>query len=150
MGFFSDLWDGIKSVGSGIYNTVKNVGGKVLNVANKARDIIGKGLGFIGKVPIIGGLVNRALDAPVFDGLSARNIAGLADTGLDTANQIAGIGGAVEDAVGDISRGDFSGAANRAQDIFQRGRGVVDSARDVRSQGQDLMSRRRAILKYRR
>jgi hypothetical protein len=46
MGFFSDLWNGIKSVAGQVYNAVR-----------KPIDFVSKGLEYTSKIPVLGGLL---------------------------------------------------------------------------------------------
>ena len=74
MGFWGDLWSGIKSVGTSIYNTVR-----------KPVDWIAGAGDTLKKIPVIGSALSTAL-SPV-TGL-AKSVQG----GLDTAKQVADVG----------------------------------------------------------
>lgn len=56
MGFFSDLWEGLKSTASNIYSGAKSVAGKVYDVVRKPVDIIAGAGDFISKIPVLGSL----------------------------------------------------------------------------------------------
>ena len=56
MGFFSDLWEGLKSTASNIYSGAKNIAGKVYDVARKPVDIIAGAGDFVSKIPVLGSL----------------------------------------------------------------------------------------------
>ena len=77
MGFFSSLWDGIKSVA-----------GKVYDVVRKPIDFIASAPKYIEKIPAFGKFISTAIK-PVTD--VAQTISG----GLDTAKQIADVGKAI-------------------------------------------------------
>lgn len=71
MGFFSSLWDGIKSVASNVYNVIRKPIDFVANAGN-----------FIKKIPFIGGGLSTIL-SPI------TTAAGVAQGGLNTARDIA-------------------------------------------------------------
>jgi len=75
MGFFSDLWNGIKSVGSSIWDKVKSVGSSLYNTAGNiisgVKNVAGGIADFAGKIPIIGAPVAAAAN-------TIRNLAGQA------------------------------------------------------------------------
>jgi phage-related protein len=56
MGFFSDLWEGLKSTASNIYSGAKNIAGKVYDVMRKPVDIIAGAGDFVSKIPVLGSL----------------------------------------------------------------------------------------------
>lgn len=57
MGFFSDLWEGIKSTAGNVWSGVKKAAGTVYDVVRKPVDIVA-GLAKAGsKIPVIGGLL---------------------------------------------------------------------------------------------
>lgn len=61
MGFFSDLWEGIKSTASNVYNAAKSVAGKVYDVVRKPVDIISGAGDIISKIPVIGSLAQPVI-----------------------------------------------------------------------------------------
>jgi hypothetical protein len=56
MGFFSDLWEGIKSTASNVYSGAKNIAGKVYDVVRKPIDLIAGAGDFVSKIPVLGTL----------------------------------------------------------------------------------------------
>jgi len=56
MGFFSDLWEGVKRGASSLYSGVKDVAGKVYDVVRKPVDFIAGAGDFVSKIPVIGSL----------------------------------------------------------------------------------------------
>lgn len=56
MGFFSDLWEGIKSTASNVYSGAKNLAGKVYDVVRKPIDVIAGAGDFVSKIPVLGSL----------------------------------------------------------------------------------------------
>jgi len=56
MGFFSDLWEGLKSTASNIYSGAKNIASKVYDVVRKPVDIIAGAGDFVSKIPVLGSL----------------------------------------------------------------------------------------------
>lgn len=54
MGFFSDLWEGLKSTASNIYSGAKSIAGKVYDVVRKPVDIIAGAGDFVSKIPVLG------------------------------------------------------------------------------------------------
>jgi len=56
MGWFSDLWEGVKSTASNIYGGIKDVAGKVYDVVRKPVDIIAGAGDFVSKIPVLGTL----------------------------------------------------------------------------------------------
>jgi phage-related protein len=56
MGFFSDLWEGIKSTASNVWSGAKNVAGKVYDVVRKPIDLIAGAGDFVSKIPVLGTL----------------------------------------------------------------------------------------------
>lgn len=133
----------IKRAGSAVYdNVIKpagrfigNVGSKVLDIGGKIRDGIGSALGVIGKVPIIGGLVNRALDAPILDGVSLRQAGDVASAALDTGNS-------VRDTVNAISSGDIDKVVSSGENVYNRGRDTTDKFKDTRQKRRDILAGR--------
>ncbi len=82
------LWNSLRSLGSKIYGGVKSVGSKILGWGNSARNGIKKAYDFTQKIPVIGDLVNTAIDKgiPQIGGQSVRDLAGKASGYLDKAN----------------------------------------------------------------
>ena len=74
----------------GIFDWLKNAGKKVLGFANTVRGGIKSGFDFVKKIPLVGTLVNKALDVPVLGGQSLNSIGNIADTALDVGNSLAG------------------------------------------------------------
>lgn len=56
MGWFSDLWEGIKSTASDVYGGIKKGLGAVYDVVRKPVDIIAGAGDFVSKIPVIGSL----------------------------------------------------------------------------------------------
>lgn len=56
MGFFSDLWEGIKTTASNVYGGVKKGLGAVYDVVRKPIDIIAGAGDFVSKIPVLGSL----------------------------------------------------------------------------------------------
>ena len=56
MGFFSDLWEGVKRGASSLYSGVKDVASKVYDVVRKPVDFIAGAGDFVSKIPVIGSL----------------------------------------------------------------------------------------------
>ena len=56
MGFFSDLWEGLKSTASNIYSGAKNIAGKMYDVVRQPVDIIAGAGDFVSKIPVLGSL----------------------------------------------------------------------------------------------
>lgn len=84
MGFFSDLWEGIKNTASNIYGGVKKGLGAVYDVVRKPVDIIAGAGDFISKIPVLGSLAQ-----PIIAG--AKGAQSLLDQGkavADVAKQI--------------------------------------------------------------
>ena len=75
MGFF----DFVKKIGKSVWNGVKKVGKFVADTGDKIKGGIGKAYNFVKGIPVIGNMVEDALDKPVFEGMSVRNIAGAVD-----------------------------------------------------------------------
>jgi hypothetical protein len=66
MGFFDNLWSGIKNVGKAVYNGARNVIGKVSDGVSYISRGIGKVLSpvrkvvdFVSNIPVIGDIVNN-------------------------------------------------------------------------------------------
>lgn len=77
MGFWGDLWSGIKSVAGRVYDTVRKPIDFVSSLGDYAK-----------KIPIVGNIISTGLSP----------ITGLAKTvqgGLDTAKQVADVGKAI-------------------------------------------------------
>ena len=79
MGWFSDAWNSVKKIGKSVWNGAKKVGKWVSNAGDTVKNAIGKGYNFIKGIPIIGNMVDNAIDQPILEGLSVRDIAGAAD-----------------------------------------------------------------------
>jgi len=56
MGFFSDLWEGIKSTAGNVWSGAKNIAGKVYDVVRKPVDVIAGAGDFLSKIPVLGAL----------------------------------------------------------------------------------------------
>lgn len=56
MGWFSDLWEGIKSTASNVYGGIKKGLGAVYDVVRKPVDIIAGAGDVVSKIPVIGSL----------------------------------------------------------------------------------------------
>lgn len=56
MGFFSDLWEGVKRTASNVWSGAKDVAGKVYDVVRKPVDLIAGAGDFVSKIPVIGSL----------------------------------------------------------------------------------------------
>lgn len=56
MGFFSDLWEGVKNTASNVWSGAKNIAGKVYDVVRKPVDIIAGAGDFVSKIPVLGSL----------------------------------------------------------------------------------------------
>jgi len=84
MGFFSDLWEGIKSTAGNIYSGVKKGLGAVYDVVRKPVDIIAGAGDFVSKIPVLGTFAQPVIAA-------ARGAQSLLDQGkqvADVARQI--------------------------------------------------------------
>jgi phage-related protein len=84
MGFFSDLWEGIKSTAGSVYSGVKKGLGAVYDVVRKPVDIIAGAGNLISKIPILGSLAQPIIGA-------ARGAQSVLDQGkavADVAKQI--------------------------------------------------------------
>lgn len=84
MGFFSDLWEGIKSTASNIYGGVKKGLGAVYDVVRKPVDIIASAGNLVSKIPVLGTLAQPVIAA-------ARGAQSVLDQGkavADVAKQI--------------------------------------------------------------
>jgi phage-related protein len=77
MGWFSDLWSGIKNTASNIWSGVKNVAGTVYDTVRKPVDWISKGLEYASKIPGLGTII-----APV------RGVVDTVKSGLDQAKSV--------------------------------------------------------------
>lgn len=121
MGFFS--W--VSKVGKGIKEGVQSVGRAVgdgaravSKVGHAIKDGINKAYDFTQKIPVVGGLVNTALDMKIpLINVSARDVAKVADKGLDVVDGV----GRVADSV---ARGDIKGAYTGGKDLYQQGRQI--------------------------
>lgn len=56
MGWFSDLWEGIKSTASNVWSGAKNIAGKVYDVLRKPIDVVAGAGDFVSKIPVLGSL----------------------------------------------------------------------------------------------
>lgn len=54
MGWFSDLWEGVKSTASNVWQGAKNVAGKVYDVVRKPVDVVASLGKYVSKVPVLG------------------------------------------------------------------------------------------------
>ena len=77
MGFWGSLWDGIKSVGSSVYNMVRAPVDFIANAGNTIK-----------KIPFIGPLASAFL-TPI------TATAGAAQSGLNTVRDVASVGSAL-------------------------------------------------------
>ncbi len=85
MGFFSDLWEGIKSTAGNVWSGVKNVAGKVYDVVRKPVDIIAGAGDFVSKIPVLG-----ALAQPLIAG--AKGAQSLLDQGKMVGDVVKAVG----------------------------------------------------------
>ena len=135
MGFWNSIWDGIKSAGRGILNVGSKIGSGILNAGNWARNGINKVMGIVDKIPVVGGLVNRALDAPILDGVSLRQAAGIADSALDAGNS-------VRDGINAISRGDLSGVSSSGESAYNKLKDIREKIRESKLKRQQILAGR--------
>jgi phage-related protein len=84
MGWFSDLWDGIKSTASNVWNGVKSVASTVYDTVRKPVDLIASAGKYINKIPVLGTVLKPVTS--VAEG--ARDI-------LDQAKSVADVGKAI-------------------------------------------------------
>lgn len=56
MGWFSDLWEGVKSGVSNAWSGAKNLAGKVYDIVRKPVDVIAGAGDFVSKIPVLGSL----------------------------------------------------------------------------------------------
>lgn len=124
----------LKPIGTGIISGARTIGSGILNVGNAARSGINKVMNIVDKVPIVGGLVNRALDAPVLDGVSIRQAADVGNAALDTGN-------AARDAINAVSRGDLDDAVRSGESAFNRGRDTRDKFNETRDKRREILNR---------
>ena len=93
MGFFNSLFKGAKSVFGGLSKGARSV----YNMGNTIKTGISKGVSFAKKIPIIGDVVDSALNVPLpYVGMSANQLGSFADKGLSRL----GTGADVVDRVG--------------------------------------------------
>jgi len=93
MGFFGNLWSGIKNVASGVWNAVKAPINSVWNVAKHA----------VGFIPGVGGMLRAGGDA-LLSGLSGNfKEAGkhLLKGAVNTLNPLGGVGKAITGGIAD-------------------------------------------------
>ena len=131
MGFFGDLWKGVKSTASSAYRIGKKAVGTVASVGRKAIDVGRHVVGQVEKIPVIGDVLAPAT-------AMARGALGAAE----------GVVGAAERAQGYMKAGE--GLVGQAQKVLggarEMGRGVrqvmrtgdLQQAADVVRRGQDL------------
>jgi hypothetical protein len=77
MGFFSDLWEGIKSTASNVWSGIKSGANAIYDVVRKPVDWVSRGLEYASKIPGIGAFV-----APV------AGVVNTVKSGLDQAKSI--------------------------------------------------------------
>jgi phage-related protein len=63
MGWFSDLWEGIKSTASNVWSGAKDVAGKVYDVVRKPIDFIASAGDIVSKIPVIGTVASPLIGA---------------------------------------------------------------------------------------
>lgn len=85
MGFFDDLWSGIKNTASNIYSGAKNVAGTIYGLAKKPIDFLSGAADIVSKIPVLG-----TLAAPGIAGI--KGIKGVFDQGETIANVAKQIG----------------------------------------------------------
>lgn len=56
MGFFSDLWEGIKSTAGNIWSGAKKAVGTVYDIIRKPVDIVAGAGDFVSKIPVLGSI----------------------------------------------------------------------------------------------
>lgn len=84
MGWFSDLWEGVKSAASNVWSGVKDVAGKVYDVVRKPVDIIAGAGDFVSKIPVLGTIAQ-----PVIAGAKgAQSLLDQAKSAADVAKAI--------------------------------------------------------------
>lgn len=95
MGFFGNLWSGVKRIGKSIGHGVRKVGKFVSNVARPVHRAVSKGYGFIKNIPVIGAAVSNSPAGAMLE------------KGLDVT-------GKVLDTTDKLANGDYVGAAKTA------------------------------------
>lgn len=84
MGWFSDLWEGVKSAASNVWSGAKDIAGKVYDVVRKPVDIIAGAGDFVSKIPVLGSLAQ-----PIIAGAKgAQSLLDQAKTAADVAKTI--------------------------------------------------------------
>lgn len=58
MGFFSDLWEGIKSTASNVWSGIKSGASAIYDVVRKPVDWVAKGLEYASKIPGLGAILS--------------------------------------------------------------------------------------------
>lgn len=99
--FFTKAWDGVKSIGS-----------KVLGIGSTIRDGIGKGFNFVKKIPVVGQIVEKAVDTPIpfLKGATLRQVGDVASSALDTGQSLA--------------KGDITGGLDNMTRTYNLGQGL--------------------------
>lgn len=84
------LFDWIKRTASRVWDTARNVGGKILGGANRAREMVGRGWNAVKNVPIIGNIADRLAGTPIpfLKGVSIKDLARTASGGIDMINRV--------------------------------------------------------------
>lgn len=72
----------------GIFDSIKRGFSKVLDVGNRARNMVGSVWNTARNIPVVGDILKKTSEMPLFGGKSVKDIADYANTGLDTANNI--------------------------------------------------------------
>lgn len=118
MGFF----DFVKKIGKGLWNGVKKVGKFVSDTGDKIKGGIGKAYNFVKGIPVIGNMVEEAINKPVLEGLSVKDIANTADSKFQ---QFKGVNNAIQN-------DDYVGAGMRAYGMAQGVPGVNKGISKIR------------------
>ena len=58
MGWFGDLWEGIKSTASNVWSGIKSGASAVYDVVRKPVDWVSKGLDYASKIPGLGAILS--------------------------------------------------------------------------------------------
>lgn len=88
MGFFGDLWSGIKNVGSKVWGGLRSGLHTIVGIGNKIRSGLQTGWDFVKKIPVIGNLAQAAVKIPIpyFGDKSLDDLASIGKTALDVGN----------------------------------------------------------------
>lgn len=140
MGFFGNLFKGVKKIGHSIGSGVKKIAhvvhqgtSAVSKLGHKVHDVIDKGYKTLKKIPVVGEAVDKVVNTQFLPGVSVGRLADVANLGLEGVDVVNDATGALDKLGDSIQKGDVRGAINSGKSLRGSGLGLRNLARQART-----------------